>query len=102
MNNFVALLLSAGGAAFLTALITGIRNLSSSKMESEAALMKRLNDAIKDGTSREHDLQVQKNKEEERADLYRRERDMALDLAARYRRILINHGISPEDEEESN
>lgn len=97
MNNFVALLLSAGGAAFLTALITGIKNLNTSRMESEAALMQRLNDAIKDGTSREHDLQLQKQKEELRAESFRIERDEALDLAAKYRRKLINNGIGPDD-----
>lgn len=96
MNNFIAILLSAGGATFLTAIIAGLKSLSSSKMESEAALMKRLNDAIRDGSAREDNLELDKRREEERAEMFRLERDDALEKAAYYRRRLIDHGINPE------
>lgn len=97
MENFIPILLSAGGAAFLTAIITGLKSLSSSKLESEAALMKRLNDAIRDGSEREDALEIAKKKEEDRAEIFRLERDEALEKAARYRRRLIDNGISPEE-----
>lgn len=97
MENFIPILLSAGGAAFLTALITGLRSLSSSKLESEAALMKRLNDAIRDGSEREDALEIAKKKEEDRAEMFRLERDDALERAAKYRRKLIDSGLPPDD-----
>ena len=97
MDNLIAIMLSAGGAAFLTALITGLKNLSSSRLESEAALMKRLNDAIRDGSEREDELEIAKKIEEERATALRKERDDALEKVARYRRKLIENGINPGD-----
>lgn len=96
MDNFIAILLSAGGAAFLAALINGLKNLANSKLESEAALMKRLNDAIRDGSEREDALEIAKKKEEERSEMFRLERDDALERSARYRRKLLDSGIDPD------
>lgn len=93
MSNILVLFLSAGGAAFLTAVIAGLRSLSTSRLESEAALIKRLSDSAKNSQT-DADRQRERAERAERyAESLRRERDDALDTAARYRRILIQSGV---------
>lgn len=93
MSNFLVFLLSAGGAAFLTAIIAGIRSLSTTRLENEAALIKRLSDSAK--TSQEDaDRQRDRAERSERyAEKLRTQRDEALDRVARYKRALIAHDI---------
>lgn len=93
MNDVLVFLFSAGGAAFLAAVVAGIRSLRTSRIESEEALIKRLNDAANQAT-RDADAQRRRaEKAESVADTLRAERDRALDVAARRRRALIEAGI---------
>lgn len=101
MSNFLVFLLSAGGAAFLTAVIAGLRSLSTARLESEAALIKRLGDSAH-SSQNEADRQRERAERAERyAERLRQERDDALDRAARYRRRLIERGV-PDDAPEEN
>jgi len=93
MNDVLVLLFSAGGAAFLAAVVAGIKSLRSSRIESEEALINRLNNALKQS---EQDVGTQRRRAERSehyADSLRKERDEALNLAATYRRKLIQAGI---------
>lgn len=93
MSNFLVFLLSAGGAAFLTAVIAGIRSLSTTRLENEAALIKRLSDSAK-SSQEEADGQRERAERAERyAEKLREQRDDALDVAAKYKRRLIDEGI---------
>lgn len=97
MNNLIALILSAGGAAFLTALVTGLRSISTTRMESEEALIKRLSS---DAESAREDATRQRTRAEtaeEAAAVARSERDRALDERAKYRRKLIDLGVNPDE-----
>lgn len=93
MSNVLVLLLSAGGAAFLTAIIAGLRSLSTSRLESEAALIKRLSDSAKTSEESANTERERRERAERYAETLRKERDNALDNAARYRRALIQAGI---------
>ena len=93
VDNFLPLILSAGGTAFLGAIFKGLQNLNSQKMESESAMIQRLNDAITAGANHEEELQKSLYDCEQRAALLRLERDSALDELARARRKLIEAGL---------
>lgn len=93
MSNFLVFLLSAGGAAFLTAVIAGIRSLSTSRLESESALIKRLSDSAKSSQEDADGQRARAEREESKNEKLRQERDEAQDRAARYRRALIREGI---------
>lgn len=93
MDNFLTLLLSVGGAAFLTAVIQGLKNLSSSKLESESALIQRLNDDAESAREERDEQRARAERSERYAEVLRKEREDALDLAAKYRRALIHNGI---------
>ena len=93
MDNFLGLLLSAGGASFLTAIIMGIKNLSSAKLESESALIQRLNEDAENAREERDEQRARAERAERYAEVLRKEREDALDLSAKYRRILINNGI---------
>lgn len=100
MNNFIALLISAGGVGFLSAIIAGIKALSSTRLESDAALFNRLNEDSKkyregEGVQRERAEQA-----EQLAATLRMQRDEALDKVSRYRRQLIDNGIELDGEKE--
>lgn len=99
MNNFLTILLSAGGAAFLTAVIAGLRNLSTTRLESEAALIQRLNDDAEKSRSEADKQRARAERSEKYSETLRKDRDDARDDAARYRRMLIEHGVNVEDDE---
>jgi hypothetical protein len=98
VNNVLVLLFSAGAAAFITALIAGIKNLRTSRIDSEEVLITRLNNALKQA-EREADAQRRRADRAERAaDQLRAERDTALDVAAAKSRRLIEAGIDDTEE----
>jgi len=99
MNNFLGLLLSAGGATFLTAIIIGLRNLSSTKLASEAALLQRLNEDAENAREDADNQRARAEKAERYNEVIRKERDAALDIAAKYRRILISQGVQYDETE---
>lgn len=97
MNDVLVLLLSAGSAAFLTALVAGIRSIRSQKAESEDAIIRRLNDSA---SSAHRDAAVQRRRAEraERTrDEMRDERDDALERVARLERALLKAGVELEE-----
>lgn len=97
VSDVLILLFSAGGAAFLAAVVAGIRSLRSSRIETEEALIKRLNDAANQA-QKDADQQRRRAERAERyADDLRRERDQALDLAARRFRAMIEAGLDDVD-----
>jgi hypothetical protein len=101
VSNFLVFLLSAGGAAFVTAVIAGLRSLSTARLESEAALIKRLGDSAH-SAQKEADRQRERAERAERyAEKLRLERDAALDRAAHARRLLIKEGIEYVDPSEN-
>lgn len=93
MSNFFVFLLSAGGAAFLTAVIAGIRSLSTNKLESEAALIKRLSDSARTAQEDADRQRERAERAERHNEKLRQQKDAALDKAAQYRRLLIQNGI---------
>lgn len=100
MNNILVLLFSAGGAAFLTALIAGIRNLRTTRLNTEEALITRLNNALKQ-SERDADVQRRRAERAERyADQLRGERDSALNQVASLQRRLISAGIDEEKKDD--
>jgi hypothetical protein len=102
MNNVLVLLFSAGGAAFVTAVIAGVKNLRTTKIESEEILIARLNSALKQA-ERDGDTQRRRAERAERyAEQLRAERDDALNLAARKHRQLLEAGLVSPDEPEGN
>lgn len=97
MNSFLIALLSTGGAAFLAAVVAGLRNLSSSRLESESALIQRLNDDSEKARTEADKQRARAERAERYAESLSVDKNNALDLAAKYRRMLIEHGISLED-----
>lgn len=93
MNDVLVLLLSAGSAAFLTAIVSGIRSLRSQRAESEDAIIKRLNDSA---NSAHRDAAIQRRraeKAEKARDALREQRDAALEEVSRLIRIIIAAGL---------
>jgi len=93
MNEVLVLLFSAGAAAFLTALVQGIRSLRSQRAESEEAIIRRLNESA---TSAHREAMIQRRRAERAEatiDKLRRERDDALERAARFYRKLVEAGL---------
>lgn len=95
MSNLLVILLSAGGAAFLTAVVAGLRSLSTTRLENEAALIKRLSDSAISATKEAEAQRTRAIKQEQYSEITRQQRDDALDTAALYRRYLIQNGIDP-------
>ena len=93
MNEILLALLSTGGAAFLTALIMGVKSLREGKIAGEDSLIKRLNE---DAKQAHDDAEIQRMRairaESEREEM-RRQRDVANERVAMYRMILIRHNI---------
>lgn len=100
MSPYLTLLLSSGGVAFLIATFNGIKSLSVSRLESEAALIQRLNDDTERARTEESRQRARAERAERYAELLSIDKNNARDLAAKYRRILIEHGISLEEPRE--
>lgn len=106
MNEVLVLLFSAGAAAFLTALVQGIRSLRSQRAESEEAIIRRLNESA---TSAHREAMIQRRRAERAEtarDQLRQERDNALERAAGLYRMLLEAGlivkpIEHDDDEDS-
>lgn len=93
MNDVLVLLFSAGSAAFLTALVAGIRSLRSQRAESEDAIIKRLNESAQ---SAHRDAKLQRlraEKAEASLDTMRQKRDEILEENSRMRRIIAQAGL---------
>lgn len=99
MNNFLVIVLTTGGAAVLTAVFAGIRSMASSRQESETNLFQRLNDDA-DKARKEADAQrARAERAEKYNDDLRKDKEQEQDKAAKYRRLLIEHGITVTVEE---
>lgn len=93
MNDVLILLFSAGAAAFLTALVAAIKSLRSTKIESEEAIIKRLNESAVNA-HREAMLQRRRaEREENKNDELREENDRLQELAAKRYRIILEAGL---------
>lgn len=96
MNEIFPLLLSAGGAAFITATVLGIKTLREGKVAGEESVITRLNNDAKQAHT-DADLQRSRAGDaEQRAEAYRVERDAARDTSACLRRELIKNGLDPD------
>ena len=93
MNDVLVLLFTAGGAAFLTALVSGLRALRSQRAESEEAIIKRLNDSANTATRDADNQRSLREKAEAARDLAREQRDRAQEEVSRLRRIIISAGL---------
>lgn len=96
MNEILPLLLSAGGAAFITAVFVGIKTIREGKSASEESVIKRLND---DAMQAHSDADVQRDRairSDQEREAMRLQRDAALDQVALYRRELIRNGLDPD------
>jgi hypothetical protein len=95
VNQILLALLSTGGAAFLTALIMGIKSLREGKIAGEESIIKRLNE---DAKQAHDDAEIQRMRairaESEREEM-RRQRDAANEEVARMRMALITQHITP-------
>jgi hypothetical protein len=93
VNDVLVLLFSAGAAAFLTAVVSGISKIRSQRAESEEAIIKRLNE---NASSAHRDAAMQRKgreKAEARLEIMRVERDAALEESSRLYRYIIDHGL---------
>lgn len=94
MNQLIIALLSTGGAAFITAVFLGIKSLREGRLQNEESLIKRIND---DARQAHEDAEFQRMRairaEAEREEM-RRQRDAASESSAKYRRQLIENGIT--------
>lgn len=97
MNTLLGLLFTAGGAAFLTAIVAGIRSLRTSRVESEEALIKRLNDDAVNARKEAESQRRRAERAERQLDKMRDERDAAEELSARRHYALIRAGITDVD-----
>lgn len=91
--EILTLLLSAGGAAFLVAVFNGIKSLRSTKSESEAALLSRINE---DAEQAHEDADAQRARAieaEQMSNTLRRQRDEALEKIAKLRRFIIANNL---------
>lgn len=91
--EILTLLLSAGGAAFLVAVFNGIKSLRSTKSESEAALLSRINE---DAEQAHEDADAQRARAieaEQMSNTLRRQRDEALEKIAMLRRFIIANNL---------
>lgn len=91
--EILTLLLSAGGAAFLVAVFNGIKSLRSTKSESEAALLSRINE---DAEQAHEDADAQRARAieaEQMSNTLRRQRDEALEKIAMFRRFIIANNL---------
>lgn len=98
VSDLLPLLLSAGGAAFLSAVILGIKSIREGKTASEESIIKRLNDDAKQAHS---DADIQRDRairaENEREEM-RIQRDQANEVVARMRQRMIRQGLDPDGE----
>lgn len=93
MNDVLVLLFTAGGAAFLTALVSGLRALRSQRAESEDAIIKRLNDSARTAERDAMKQRLLRDRAETARDIAREQRDHALEEVSRLRRIIITAGL---------
>lgn len=89
LNQILTLLLGAGGAGGIAGLFNMIRAARRGKLEDEETLIKRLNDDNKNQKERADQAEAEASK-------MRRQRNVAWDQAARYRRRLIAMGVDEE------
>lgn len=83
--------------AFLIAIFNGIKSLSVSRLESEAALIQRLNDDTERARAEETRQRARAERAERYAEILSADKNASRDLAAKYRRMLIEHGVSVDD-----
>lgn len=93
MNDVLVLLFSAGSAAFLTALVAGIRSMRSQRAESEDAIIKRLNESASSAHRDAKMQRVRAERAEASRDATRAQRDAALEEVSRLYRIIIAAGL---------
>lgn len=96
MGDLLPLLLTGGGAAFVTAIFLGIKSLREGRTASEESVIKRLNDDAKQAHSdadiqRERAIRAENEREEMRV-----QRDKANEEVARLRRGMIRSGLDPD------
>lgn len=100
MNQVLVALLSTGGAAFITALVMGIKSLREGKIANEESIIKRLNDDAKQAHDDADFQRVRAIRAESEREEMRQQRDIANENVSRYRRVLIeNHIAIPAEEE---
>lgn len=100
MNDVLVLLFTAGAAAFLTALVAAIKSLKSTKVESEEAMIRRLNESAVN-SHREAMLQRRRaDREEKKNDELREENDRLQEISARRYRIILEAGLQDPGEKQ--
>lgn len=93
LNQILIALLSTGGAAFITAIIVGVRSLREGKLSNEESIIKRLNDDAVQAHKNADRQRTRANRAESEREDMRRQRDLANEDSARYRRALIDNNI---------
>lgn len=101
MNDVLVLLFSAGSAAFLTALVAGIRSLRSQRAESEDAIIKRLNESAASAHRNASIQQRAREKAEARLEDVREKLAAEQEENSRLYRIIIAADL-PDPREKSN
>lgn len=95
LDALFAALLGAGGATAIGSAISGFRLLRKGKLDDEETLIKRLDASNKEQSERAREAEKRADNEADEATKLRRERDQALEYAARLRRQLIDGNIEP-------
>jgi hypothetical protein len=96
VNDLLPLLLSTGGAAFITAIVMGVKTLRDGRTASEDSIVKRLNEDAKQAHSDADAQRDRANRLEQEREQMRLERNAANERADGYRRALIRNGIDPD------
>lgn len=100
LNTLVSLLFIAGGGGAVAGILNVVKTLRSGKIESEETLIKRLDASNKEQLERAQRAEKRADELESEAARYRRNREQALEYAARLRVLLIQNQIEPPPEPE--
>lgn len=100
LSALLVLLFGAGGAGAASGVVSVIRSLRKGKLDDEETIIKRLDVSNKDHQEAKQRAEKRADELEDEAAKYRRQRDRALEYAARLRVILISNGIEPPSEPE--
>lgn len=95
LSALLVALFGAGGAGAVSGIITLVKTIKQGKVDSEETLLKRLDADNRQQQERTREAEKRADEAEKEAEAYRRQRDAALEKAARLRLTLIANKIEP-------
>ena len=93
MNDVLVLLFSAGAAAFLSALVAGVKSLKSTKNQSDEAIIRRLNESAANSYKEARLQRRRADRAEAKIEKLRTDLEAEQALSARRYRVIIEAGL---------